>query len=131
VRSGVTMRQSLVSVANELIVLLQLVVSFYTHLTTEKQRTEFKGLAVVILVMWSPWDVQRVSVAEVEVQVIPVIYRELGVVDHRIFPENYFMISTECRVRDLFPARSLISLCSCIRTRCIYYPDNNNTCISA
>ena len=34
-RSGVTMRQSLVSVANELIVLLQLVVSFYTHLTTE------------------------------------------------------------------------------------------------
>ena len=35
VRGGETERQSLVKVANELIVLLQLVVSFYTHLTTE------------------------------------------------------------------------------------------------
>ena len=34
VRGGVTERQNLVKVANELIVLLQQVESFYTHLTT-------------------------------------------------------------------------------------------------
>ena len=51
-----------------MIVLLQLVV-FFLYTPYNKNKGLIKGLAFVILVMRSPWDVQRVSVAEVDVQV--------------------------------------------------------------
>ena len=68
VRGGETERQTLVGVANELIVLLQLEV-FFLYTPYNRNKGLIKGLAFVILVMRSPRDVLRVSVAEVDVQV--------------------------------------------------------------